>query len=92
MINVDIISHILMGHEWPILSSKLYGPFVITTSKNSVRIWSLGYGLFLEKVSDFASITDFEIVPTLGESLQIVGSCTDGKTRVYNLTDKNEMA
>ncbi|KAF2686074.1 WD40 repeat-like protein [Lentithecium fluviatile CBS 122367] len=83
--------HTLRGHERPVLSARIHERRVITTSKDSVRIWSLENGSCLEVISNFASISDFEIISG-SETLQVASSCTDSHVRIYDLTNKKETA
>ncbi|ORX95604.1 WD40-repeat-containing domain protein [Clohesyomyces aquaticus] len=81
----------LTGHEWPILAVKFHESRVITTSKDCLRIWSVEDGSCLEKMSNFASIWEFDIIPK-SERLQIVCACTNSRLRIYDLTGKKETA
>lgn len=56
-----------------------------------MRIWSLEDGSCLDVISSFSSISEFEIIPK-SERLQVVTACTDNQVRIYDLTDKKEIA
>jgi F-box and WD-40 domain protein 1/11 len=86
-----LLRYTLEGHEWPILASKIYGHRVITTSKDSVRIWSIEDGSCLEVIQTFSSICEFDMVPGC-EGLQAMCACTDGQVRIYDLADGKEVA
>ncbi|KAF2740073.1 WD40 repeat-like protein [Polyplosphaeria fusca] len=83
--------HTLNGHTWPIMTAQFHKDRVITTSKDSVRLWRVEDGSCLEVISNFASICEFETILTC-ERLQLVGACSNSEVNIYDLTDKTETA
>ncbi|KAF1995518.1 WD40 repeat-like protein [Amniculicola lignicola CBS 123094] len=83
----------LEGHTWPVLAAAYSGEVIITSSKDSVRLWSLETGSCIDVISTFSSIADLQVMPDSDtEGVQILGACTDGNLRIYSLASQEEVS
>lgn len=81
----------LRGHEMPVLGVCMSGNRVFTSSKDSVKIWDVELGECLNTFKNLAPMLRLEVYQGW-DGLRMVGACSDGNIRVYDLGKERELA
>ena len=86
------LRHTLQGHGMAVLSAQITDDRIYTSSGDkSLRIWDKESGELKKSFHVVSSLVQFHIRPGATNE-QIVGACSDGTIRLYDLNDDNELA
>jgi WD40 repeat protein len=88
------LQHTLQGHGMAVLAVRLSSCCIYTASGDkSIRIWDKHSGSLLRTLPEMASMAQFHVTEKRAAGTeQLVGACTDGIIRLYDMDTGEELA